>query len=53
MPCAMAMLILRRALWPIPRDASALMTVRVAFDVRERVRLDELGDWEPFWERRS
>jgi len=48
MPVAMAMVILRRALWPAPRErASEPMTVRVAFDGRERVRLDEHGEWEP------
>jgi hypothetical protein len=48
MPAAMAMIILRRALWPAPRDRAAEpMTVRVTFDGRERLRLDEHGDWEP------
>ena len=48
MPVAMAMIILRRALWSAPRErASEPMTVRVTFDGRERVRLDEHGDWEP------
>jgi len=46
MPSAMALVILRRALWPTPREQEKLMSVRVTFDVRERVRLDELGDWE-------
>lgn len=49
MPSAMGLLILRRALWAAPRERSErtdLMTVRVTFDVRERVRLDEHGDWE-------
>ena len=48
MPAAMAMIILRRALWPAPQGrAAAPITVRVAFDGRERLRLDEHGDWEP------
>lgn len=53
MPSAMAMVILRRALWPTPREVEKPMSLRVAFDARERVRLDELGDWEPVWDRRS
>jgi hypothetical protein len=51
MPSAMAMIILRRALWPTPRERGDLMSVRVVFEVRERVRLDEHGDWEPIVER--
>jgi hypothetical protein len=48
MPLAMAMLIVRRAMWFAPRDLAAdPMSVRVAFDGRAQVRLDELGDWEP------
>ncbi|HWO26567.1 MAG TPA: hypothetical protein VNO30_47890 [Kofleriaceae bacterium] len=48
MPAAMAMIILRRALWPAPREgASEPMSVRVTFDGRERFRLDEHGEWEP------
>jgi hypothetical protein len=48
MPVAMAMVILRRALWPAPRErATEPMTVRVTFDGRERVRLDEHGEWDP------
>lgn len=47
MPVAMALIILRRALWPTPRERDELMTVRVVFEVRDRVKLDELGDWEP------
>lgn len=46
MPSAMGLIILRRALFPSPReraDRSELMSVRVTFDVR----LDEHGDWEP------
>jgi hypothetical protein len=48
MPMAMAMIILRRALWMAPRDfAAEPSSLRVAFDGRPQVRLDELGDWEP------
>jgi hypothetical protein len=48
MPLAMAMIILRRALWFAPRElATDPQSIRVAFDGRSRVRLDELGDWEP------
>lgn len=48
MPSALALIVLRRAMWPAPRDrANELMTVRVSFDGRQRVRLDEHGDWEP------
>lgn len=46
MPTAMALVILRRALWPAPRESERVMSVRVTYDGRERVRLDELGDWE-------
>jgi hypothetical protein len=48
MPVAMAMVILRRALWPASRERSTEpMTVRVTFDGRDRVRLDEHGEWDP------
>ena len=48
MPLAMALIILRRAMWMAPRDqATDPMSLRVAFDGRPQVRLDELGDWEP------
>ena len=48
MPLAMALIILRRAMWMAPRDhATDPMALRVAFDGRPQVRLDELGDWEP------
>jgi hypothetical protein len=47
MPLAMALVILRRAMWLSPRDAVAdPASLRVAFDARPQVRLDELGDWE-------
>jgi len=48
MPQGMALVILRRALWPAPREhATELLAVRVVFAGRPPVRLDELGDWEP------
>jgi hypothetical protein len=48
MPLAMAMIILRRALWFAPRElATDPGSIRVAFDGRPQVWLDELGDWEP------
>jgi hypothetical protein len=48
MPLAMALVILRRALWLAPRDLAAEPgSLRVAFEGRQQVRLDELGDWEP------
>lgn len=48
MPLAMALIVLRRAMWLAPRDAVAEPpSLRVAFDGRPQVRLDELGDWEP------
>lgn len=48
MPLAMALIILRRALWLAPREQTAEPgALRVAFEGRPQVRLDELGDWEP------
>jgi len=48
MPLAMALIIVRRAMWIAPRDAATEpSSLRVAFDGRPQVRLDELGDWEP------
>ncbi|MBX3154937.1 MAG: hypothetical protein KF773_02970 [Deltaproteobacteria bacterium] len=48
MPIAMAMILLRRAMWPAPRErATEPMNVRVTYAGRERVRLDEHGDWDP------
>jgi len=48
MPLAMALIILRRAMWMAPRDlANEPSALRVAFNGRPQVRLDELGDWEP------
>jgi len=47
MPLAMALIMLRRALWLTPRDmAPDPGSLRVAFEGRPQVRLDELGDWE-------
>jgi hypothetical protein len=50
MPLAMAMIILRRALWPESRiwrvaDARPSLHVRVKFPAHRETRLDELGDW--------
>ena len=48
MPVAMAMIVLRRALWTHPRErVREPYRVRVTFASRERVRLDEHGDWDP------
>jgi hypothetical protein len=48
MPIAMAMVVLRRALWNHPRErATDPMSVRVTFAGQQRVRLDEHGDWDP------
>ncbi len=47
MPFAMAMLILRRALWPSPRElANEPMSIGVTFAAGRRVRLDEHGEWQ-------
>jgi hypothetical protein len=47
MPAAMALIIVRRALWPAPRErAESSMTVRVAYEARAPVRLDERGHWD-------
>ncbi|HEY1810753.1 MAG TPA: hypothetical protein VGG74_00265 [Kofleriaceae bacterium] len=47
MPLAMAMLIVRRALWPAPRELSLEpRSIAVTFAAGPRVRLDELGDWQ-------
>jgi hypothetical protein len=46
MPLAMALVILRRALWPAPRELSTKPTrVRVTLAGRSAVWLDERGDW--------
>jgi hypothetical protein len=45
MPRAMALLLIRRALWPSPRDRDG-MRVRVAWGTAPTVWLDESGDWQ-------
>ncbi|HUJ57415.1 MAG TPA: hypothetical protein VLX92_02950 [Kofleriaceae bacterium] len=45
MPLAMALVILRRALWPVPREVASPLRVRVAFAGRSPVWLDERGEW--------
>ncbi|MGE5182210.1 MAG: hypothetical protein ACM31C_09115 [Acidobacteriota bacterium] len=51
MPLAMALVIARRALWPEPRPPwldqrhRPAAQIRVVFDARRAVWLDELGDW--------
>lgn len=48
MPLTLAMIVLRRALWPRPRERAADPAgLRVTFSGRDRVRLDEHGDWDP------
>ena len=46
MPLAMAMIILRRALWPVTRSSGDPRSIRVVFDGRRTSKLDELGNWE-------
>ena len=47
MPLAMALVILRRALWFAAREhADAPATIRVRFSGQPTIRLDELGHWE-------
>ncbi len=54
MPIAMAMIVLRRAMWSSPRDAATeLASVRVTYAGHQRVRLDERGDWDPIIEART
>jgi hypothetical protein len=46
MPVAMALVILRRAMWPAPREtAEAGFDIRVTYRGRHRYRLTEHGDW--------
>ena len=46
MPRAMALVIMRRAMWLSPREhTTEPMSVRVVFAGRPAVVLDELGDW--------
>ena len=48
MPVAMALIILHRALWPVPLvHGGDLLTVRVVHAGGPPMRLDEQGDWEP------
>lgn len=48
LPLVPAMIVLRRALWANPRErATDPATIRVTFAGRERIRLDEHGDWDP------
>jgi hypothetical protein len=48
MPLAMSLVILRRAMWPVPLDRGGdAGSIRVGFDGRQQVLLDELGDWQP------
>ena len=48
MPLTLAMIVLRRALWAAPRErVSDPAQIRVTFVGRERVQLDEHGDWDP------
>jgi hypothetical protein len=46
MPLAMAMVILRRAMWPALRDVAEPRSLGVTYAANRRVRLDELGDWQ-------
>jgi hypothetical protein len=46
MPLAMAMVIVRRAMWPQAREQTGEpRSISVAFAGTRRVRLDELGEW--------
>jgi hypothetical protein len=48
MPLAMAMIIVRRAMWIAPRyDTTRPQWLRVAFDNSPQVWLCELGEWRP------
>jgi len=47
-PLAMALVVLRRAMWPNAREqAIQPMRLRISYSNRPTVWLDELGDWEP------
>lgn len=47
LPLALALLVLRRALWATPSSRPrALMSIRVAFNGRPHMLLHENGDWE-------
>ncbi len=46
MPLAMALVVLRRAMWTAPRDdAPVPMSLDVIYAGRSPMRLDEVGDW--------
>jgi hypothetical protein len=48
MPIAMALIVMRRAMWTAPRDsAPEPMSINVVFAGRPAMRLDEIGDWTP------
>ncbi len=48
MPSVMSLIIVRRALWLDPREhTTAPRSIRVSFNGRQRIRLFELGEWEP------
>ena len=48
MPLAMALLVLRRALWTSPSHrARTPMSVRIAYNGRPHMKLHETGEWEP------
>jgi hypothetical protein len=52
MPLAMAMMIVRRAMWMAPRyEATCPHSLRVAFDNLPQVWLGELGEWVPVVQR--
>jgi hypothetical protein len=54
MPFAMAMMILRRAMWIAPRDPTMHpQRLRVAFDELPQVWLCELGEWKPVDQARA
>lgn len=54
MPFAMAMMILRRAMWVAPRDrTNRPQRLRVAFDELPQVWLCELGEWKPVDQARA
>ena len=48
LPIALAMIVLRRALWTNARErATDPASIRVTYSAQQRVRLDEHGDWDP------
>jgi hypothetical protein len=44
-PAAMALLLLRRALWPVTREAAEPFHLRVTYRGTQRFHLFETGDW--------